>query len=179
MRRLRQRGETPTSFRIRDARPADICALARLHVATFDQTHCGPFGHGPSYEVREWQWREAFAKADGSWFCLVIERQHGGLVGFAKGVPNTDGLPGFEGQLNKIYLLREYQRLGLGRRLVGEVARRFLSQGVSSMFLFGEAANPSNAFYEALGAEKLISDAGEFHGGYGWRDLRKLAEIES
>jgi len=60
-------------------------------------------------------------------------------------------------------------------RLVGHVARRFLSQGISSMLLFGEARNPSNGFYEALGAERLFSTAGEFHGGYGWRDLRPLA----
>ena len=78
------------------------------------------------------------------------------------------------GELNKIYLLREYQRVGLGRRLIGHVARRFLMQGIESMLLFGEARNPSNGFYEALGAERLFSDSGEFHGGYGWRDLRTL-----
>lgn len=45
------------------------------------------------------------------------------------------------------------------------------------MLLFGEAGNPSNRFYEALGAERLFSDTGAFHGGYGWRDLQRLAEI--
>jgi hypothetical protein len=64
-----------------------------------------------------------------------------------------------------------------GRRLVGHVARRLLSQGISSMLLFGDARNPSNLFYEALGAERLFAANGEFHGGYGWRDLRKLASI--
>jgi hypothetical protein len=29
--------------------------------------------NGPTYEIREWQWREAFAKADGSWFCFVVD----------------------------------------------------------------------------------------------------------
>jgi hypothetical protein len=43
------------------------------------------------------------------------------------------------------------------------------------MLLFGDAANPSNGFYEALGAERLITQKGEFHGGYGWRDLGALA----
>jgi hypothetical protein len=63
----------------------------------------------------------------------------------------------------------------LGRRLIGHVSRRFLSQGIASMLLFGDAANPSNGFYEALGAERLITQKGEFHGGYGWRDLGALA----
>ena len=176
LRRLRERGETPASFVIRDATAQDVPALAQLHVTTFNETHCGPFSHGPTYEVREWQWREMFAKANGSWFCFVIERKSGGLIGFAKGQPYAHSdQPDFAGELNKIYLLLEYQRLGLGRRLLGHVSRRFLSQGITSMLLFGEARNPSNRFYEAMGAEQLLSAAGEFHGGYGWRDLRELA----
>jgi len=107
---------------------------------------------------------------------LVIERRSGGLIGFAKGQPYAHSdLPDFAAELNKIYLLLEYQRLGLGRRLLGHVSRRFLNQGITSMLLFGEAENPSNQFYEAMGAERLFSAKGEFHGGYGWRDLRELA----
>lgn len=33
---------------------------------------------------------------------------------------------------------------------------------------------PSNGFYEAFGAERLYGPAGEFSGGYGWRDLNTL-----
>jgi hypothetical protein len=62
-----------------------------------------------------------------------------------------------------------------GRLLLGNVARRFLERGVTSMLLFGEATNPSNGFYEAFGAEHLYSDTGEFNGAYGWRDLHALA----
>jgi hypothetical protein len=54
------------------------------------------------------------------------------------------------------------------------VASRFIERGITSMLLFGEAPNPSNGFYEAFGAERLYSSSGEFHGGYGWRDLRLL-----
>jgi len=44
------------------------------------------------------------------------------------------------------------------------------------MLLFGDARSPSNGFYEHFGAERLISPEGAFHGGYGWRDLRVLAQ---
>jgi ribosomal protein S18 acetylase RimI-like enzyme len=159
------------TFAIREATAADVPALAQLHVATFIETHGGP---GPTYATREWQWREAFSETDPDWFCYVIAREGGSLIGFAKGRPYRDEL-NFAGELNKIYILREYHRLGLGRRLIGIVTRRFLSQGIDSMLLFGDAANPSNRFYEAMGAERLYSAAGEFHGGYGWRDLRVLA----
>ena len=69
------------SFLIRYATADDVPALARLHVTTFIETHGG---RGPTCEVREWQWREAFATPDGRWFCFVIERKDGGLVGFAR-----------------------------------------------------------------------------------------------
>ncbi len=163
-----------TAFHIREAREADISALAGLHVQTFNETHRGGQPGGPSYELREQQWREAFERQDGTWFCYVIEGPHGELVGFAKGTPHDGGVPGYAGELNKIYLLRQVQRQGLGRCLICVVAKRFLDRGVTSMLLFGDPGNPSNGFYEAFGAERLYTAEGEFHGGYGWPDLRKL-----
>ncbi len=113
---------------------------------------------------------------DGSWFCIVIENQHGELVGFAKGTRYAHpDQPSYSGQLDKIYLLPEYQRLGLGRRLVGHTARRFLAQGISTMLLFAEAGNPSCRFFKALGAERLRDSNGKVN--YGWRDLKTLASI--
>ena len=177
LRLLRARGESLESFTIRDAIAEDIPALAALHVKTWNETYWN-VRNPPAYEVRERQWREQFNVTDGSWFCFVVENASGELVGFAKGktYDHTD-LPDYSGELNKIYLLREYQRLGLGRRLVGCIARRFLSQGISTMVLFGTPQNPSCAFHEALGGERLIAKNGEFHGGYGWHDLQKLATL--
>jgi ribosomal protein S18 acetylase RimI-like enzyme len=162
---------------IREAIPADIPALAHLHVKTWNATYPG-VPSPPTYDVRERQWREAFAVKDGSWFCFVIEDDNSQLIGFAKGKRyDHRDLPDFSGELNKIYLLQEYQRLGLGRRLVGHVARRFLSQGICSMVVFTEPENPSCRFYEALEAEKILAKNGEFHGAYGWRDLSRLVSI--
>jgi GNAT superfamily N-acetyltransferase len=162
------------AFRIRHATADDIPALARLHVQTFNETHRGGRPGGPSCELRERQWREAFTITDDSWFCLVVGDEQGELVAFAKGTPHDGGVPGFAGELNKIYALQRVQRQGVGRLLLCTVARQFLSRGVASMLLFGEATSPSNGFYERFGAERLYSDRGEFNGAYGWRDLNVL-----
>ena len=159
------------AFEIREARAHDVPALAALHVATFKEAH-GQRG-APSYELREAQWHTAFER-EPNWFCYVAVAPDGQLVGFAKGEPHDGSVPGFEGELDKIYVLRAWHHSGIGRALVEHVARRFLAQGVGSMLLFGDARNPSNGFYERLGAERLFSPEGEFHGGYGWRDLRRL-----
>lgn len=80
---------------------------------------------------------------DGGWFCLVIENNNGDLIGFAKGMPRSHpDHPDISGELNKIYLLRQYQRLGLGTRLVGYVAREFMKRNIHSVLLFGDAGNP-------------------------------------
>ena len=161
----------PVPFRIRDARPEDVAALAELHVATFREAH-GRLG-APTFELRKSQWREAF-ECERDWFCYVAEAPDGRLIGFAKGTIHDGSVPGFEGELNKIYVLGEWHRHGIGRQLVEHVARKFLERGVHSMLLFGDARNPSNGFYERLGAERLYSREGEFHGGYGWRDLHRV-----
>src|SRR5713101_532341 len=75
-------------FQIRQASSDDVPALARLHVQTFNETHRGGQSGGPSYELRERQWRDAFTVTDGSWFCFVVEDDNGELVAFAKGTPH-------------------------------------------------------------------------------------------
>lgn len=164
------------TFILRAMTARDVPAVAALHVATFNETHTVR-NDGPSYALRESQWSKAFAEDDGTWFGVVIEDQDGKLVGFAKGKPHDGGIPAYAGELNKIYLLRRYHRQGLGRMLLCEVARRFLERGMSSMLLFGQADNPSNQFYEVMGGKKIMSEHGEFHGAYGWRDLHALARL--
>ena len=86
------------AFQIRDAHPEDVPALARLHVQTFNETHRGGRDGGPSFELRERQWHEAFSSPDRSWFCFVVEDDAGELIGFAKGTLHDGGVPGFVGE---------------------------------------------------------------------------------
>lgn len=173
LRRLAQRGEALGDLRIREATAADIPELARLHVITWNATYSSFGLLGPSVEVRENQWREKFARAEGDrcWFCLVVQRADGTLVGFAQA--NRSDNPAYQGELAKMHLLRDYQRLGLGRRLVGRIARRFLENGIESMWLYGDARNPSSRAWIAMGARKCDDDAGS--GNYGWSDITPLA----
>ncbi len=163
-----------TEIILRDAVPADIRDLAELHVRAFDQAH----GPGPDVALRERQWRDKFNSPDALLFCIVLEEPGGSLIGFASGKPHRSDEPSaFRGVLDKIYLLREYHRQGLGRLLLCTAAHRFLAQGVDSMLLFGDARSPTNGFYDAMGGERLYDPRGAFHGAYGWRDLRELSGV--
>jgi GNAT superfamily N-acetyltransferase len=157
-------------FNVREATPRDAAILAALHVETFRETH----GGGPPVSVREAQWERILGANDAKDFTFVVEENSYQLVGFARGTRHDGGVPGYQGELNKIYVLRRLHGHGLGRVLVCQVADRFRGQGVRSMLLFGGARNPSNGFYEHMGAVRLLSPEGEFHGGYGWPDLGEL-----
>jgi GNAT superfamily N-acetyltransferase len=160
-------------FHVREATIRDVALLAALHVETFRETH----GGGPGTSTREHQWQGILGANEATDFTFVVEDDAHQCVGFARGTRHDGGVPGYQGELNKIYVVRRLHRHGLGRLLVGQVAERFLAQGVTSMLLFGDARSPSNGFYEHLGAVRLLSDEGEFHGGYGWRDLRQLIAL--
>src|SRR5262245_8294671 len=70
-------GNTMNTFLIREAASTDVTALAQLHVTTFNETHAPLLMNGPTYEVRESQWRQAFQSANGSWFCFVVADANG------------------------------------------------------------------------------------------------------
>ena len=175
MQKLHERGETVDSFTFRDATENDIPELGKLHAITWAQTYNGK----PNIKLRQYQWDKAFKEENnGSWFCILVVDINNKLVGFAKGIINKNEKSSEQhGDLNKIYLLSDYQRLGLGKKLFAHVVQRFLSKGVNDMTLFGVPQNPSCAFHEAMGGERLYSEKGTFDGCYIWRDLKKLREL--
>lgn len=174
MRKLQARGESLDSFTFRDATENDIPELGRLHALTWAETYGAK---NANIHLRQNQWRKAFSEEDdGSWFCILVINKTNGLVGFAKGkIFRNKNVTEQHGDLDKIYLLRDYQRLGLGKKLFDFVVQRFLSKGINDMVLFGVPQNPSCGFHEAMGGERLYSEKGTFDGGYRWRDLKKLA----
>lgn len=169
--RLQQNNETLESFIIREVKSDEITVLSQLHVKAWNETYPGP-GKKPTVALREHQWNEVFRNDDGSWFCLFVVTGNGKPIGFVYGkkYDRPDIFP-FEGQISKIYILQQYIRLGLGRKLLTRSVQEFLKRGMNSMILFGDSGNPSCAFHEAMGGKKLFSKTGVFDGGYGWSDI--------
>lgn len=172
MKKLHDRGETIDSFTFRDATEEDISELGKLHAITWAETYNAK---NPNIQLRQYQWQKSFTEEnDGSWFCILVVNKNNEMVGFAKGKINKDEHSQLHGDLNKIYLLSEYQRIGLGKKLFGIVVSRFLSKGVNDMLLFGVPQNPSCKFHEAMGGERIYSENGVFDGCYRWPDLKRL-----
>ena len=101
-------------FDVREATVRDAAALAALHVETFRETHGG-------VSVREGQWQRILSANDATDLACVVEAAANQLVGFARGRRHEGGVPGYQGELNKIYVLRRFHGHGLG---LGELIAR-------------------------------------------------------
>ena len=163
-------------FIIREATLKDIPQLVNVHVISWNATYPSYFPK-PTVGLRTHQWNKAFELRENEWFCYVAESENGEIAGFATGNKFQDDELKYEAQLNKIHFLKPYQRLGLGRKLVGKVVQRFLSKGLDSMLLFADPENPNIRFYETLQGERILDKEGNFHGAYGWRNLKSLAAL--
>ena len=113
---------------------------------------------------------------------LVAEAHEDKVIGFAHCGPEREGDGAYEGEIYSLYLLEEYQRKGLGRRLFHAVTKRLLDNGMSSMLLWVFEANlGARRYYESLGGENtnrsaVIKIAGSdmVEIAYGWTDIAPL-----
>lgn len=161
---------------IREALPSDLPQLVAVHITSFNATY-PDYEPKPEFDLRERQWRMLFAKRPGNWFCYLIQSNDNTIVGFATGHDFNDPALPFKGQLDKIHILKDYQRMGLGSLLVLQVVRRFLQQEIDSMLLFADPANPAIRFYDGLQGERLLHPDQTFSGAFGWKDLPVLESI--
>ena len=113
---------------------------------------------------------------------LVAEGHEDKVIGFAHCGPQRQVDGAYHGEIYSLYLLEEYQRKGVGRRLFLAVTKRLLDDGMSSMLLWVfEANHGARRFYESLGGENTnrsavirISGSDLVEIAYGWEDIAPL-----
>ncbi|MBE3574456.1 MAG: GNAT family N-acetyltransferase [Firmicutes bacterium] len=182
---------------IRSATLSDAPGMARVHVDSWRTTYAGivadEFLARLSYARSEEMFRRFLAPGspEGAGQCTFVatardgQPEVGQIVGFAHGGPARTEIPGYSGELYAIYILREFQRRGIGRRLVRAVAESLARSGRDSMYVWVLAANPSRRFYEALGGRLLRSQQIQIGAqsleevAYGWQDIQALIDAAS
>lgn len=100
----------------------------------------------------------------------IVAESDGQVVGFVLGLrPSRRG-----GHVITLDVAASARRRGLGRRLLGELERRFRAGGVGRVALEVAVVNAAAiAFYEGLGYRKVASLAGYYGRG---RDAWKMAK---
>lgn len=167
---------------IREANLADAPGIAKVHVDAWRTTYRNLMPAGfladLSYEAREKMWIKIFSNIAEFNFTYVAENEIGQIVGFASGGQERTGDRLYQGELYAIYIVEEYQRQGLGHRLISTVAKRLLQSDISSMLVWVLADNPASRFYQSLGGQQVNQKQVEIgtvqlvEVAYGWTDTR-------
>ena len=171
---------------LRGATPADAAAIAAVQAASWRTTYGGIL---PAAVIEretgrktEAMWRQWLAPRQGGVATIVAERAGEGVVGFINCGPARRPIEGLEAEVYALYVLREHQRVGVGRELVRASARHFVRQGLFGFYLWVLKANAAQLFYEALGGERVAEKTEDLGGhvvselAYAWHDLTALVE---
>ena len=133
-----------------------------------------------SIDANTAQW-ERILRAGPNTASIFVAAAGGQVVGFASSIMLPEPKHGFDAELTAIYVRRDHQRAGLGRRMVGAVVAAQRKHGATGLLTWVIAANrAARAFYERLGAELVIEQPFQWDGldlieaGYGWHDLDAL-----
>jgi len=175
-----------SSIVIRPARAGDAEAIARVRVDSWRETYRGmiPQAYLDAMKIEESRvlWEKVLTAGSTAVSVFVAERG-AEIVGFGSGNMLVEPKHGFDAELSAVYVRREFQRAGIGRRLVAETAAA-LSQcdcGASGLIVWVIAGNKgARAFFERMGAELVVEQAFQWDGmdlveaGYGWRTLGAL-----
>ena len=163
---------------IRCAAMPDASGIAKVHVDSWKTTYEGivpdEFLQSLCYEERERRWRQAIPEGH----VWVAADASGKVAGFASaGRERSGSYPGYDGELYAIYILKEYQGKGIGKKLVQAAADWLIEQGMTSMTVLVLEDNPAVSFYEALGGTYLADLQAEIGGKlmnervYGWKEI--------
>ena len=175
-----------SAIALRRAMAGDAPAIARVRIESWRTTYRGmipdAYLDGMQIDASTAIWERVLSAGPSTASVFVAERADE-VVGFASGAMLKEPKFGIDAELVAIYLRREFQHVGLGRRLVGAVVEAQGAYGATGLLTWVIAGNKAaRSFYERLGGELLVEQPFQWDGmdlveaGYGWRDLRALAE---
>jgi len=165
---------------VRPAVPDDAAAIARIYVDTWRSVYAGSIPDSVltrmSHARQETAWRHEIGERKGRWV-LVAELAESGLAGFAGLGTTRFGPPSYDGEIQTLYVMDDFQGRGIGRALLEAGFRHLRDQGFRAGLVWVLTSNPARFFYEAMGGQR-IAQRNEFLWGtvlaetaYGWPDL--------
>ena len=171
-------------LRFGPARIKDAAAIARIHVTAWRATYAGmlPDAYLVQMSARQLQqhWRQVLSQHDRQERVVVAAAEVNGqrkVVGFGSCGPSRfQSLP-YAGEVYTLYLLPDWQGLGLGRPLLQSLFAALLRSDCAGAVIWVLSANPSRYFYEALGGRRVAERQEDFAGArlpvtaYAWPDL--------
>lgn len=174
-------------IQLRRATVFDAEAIAAIRIEGWRTTYRGmiPDSYLDDMDMNEnlLHWRTILqalpAKEDA--LCVYVAVSDNEIVGFVSAMKLAQVKLGKEGEINAIYIRPQWQRCGIGKRMMHKAARSLQAMGCQSCVIWVIDGNAqARNFYEELGAEILVEQDFSWDGldltevGYGWNDLKIL-----
>jgi ribosomal protein S18 acetylase RimI-like enzyme len=164
---------------IRQTQKPDVEAMSHIYVQTWRDTYLGILPFDYLFEMSAPHHRRAFwHELDRNDLIGFVAEDSGKILGFITGGLERHGDAIYRGEIYTLYVLKNYQRRGVGKKLVSALAQQFEGSGIYSMLVRVLKLNPYRRFYvkrngiylkteyQRLARERLEVDL------YGWLDLR-------
>jgi ribosomal protein S18 acetylase RimI-like enzyme len=170
--------------RTRPATIDDADGMAKVKVDTWRSAYSrivpAAYLESLSYERTAEGWRGGILRSGSpNVAAYVAEEVDGQIVGIAMCGP-AEGLERSGlGQVYVLYVLPEFHRRGVGRRLMRLCTHHLVGRGMSSLVIWVLKDNPYRGFYEGLGGvlagEKQVELGGVLLSevSYEWTDMRR------
>ncbi|MES1183855.1 MAG: GNAT family N-acetyltransferase [Myxococcales bacterium] len=149
---------------IRHARPSDAEDIARVHIASADESLAHLAREWPASDLnrRTEQWQASLQAADRLDMVATVADQVVGFIG--GGPPRQQHISGGV-EIYVVHVLPAHRRAGIGGQLWDLACTSLRGPAHAPLYLETLAELPCCAFYDARGGEVLTRSAGTFFGG--------------
>jgi len=151
--------------------------MSRIYVQTWQDTYLSVLPYGYLFEMSVPQHEQAFFdELNSKQIISFVAEEAGRIVGFITGGYESNGDDIYSGEIYTLYVLKNFQRKGVGAKLVSALALQFNQSGIYSMLVRVLKLNPYRRFYKKINGAYLKTErlpfAGEFMELeiYGWID---------
>ncbi len=174
-------------YLVREATGADTELIARVHVASWQETYRGLIDDAiidaRTVERRTAQWSEALRATKRITLVACVQER---MCGFVSAVVEQPSQTVASGYLQTLYVLRSAQGFGIGRALLRAAAQALCERGCTALTLHVLPNNlAARGFYERLGARYVgdrvqADDEDDWCDAvYEWSNLASLAAPEN
>lgn len=162
---------------IRPSRADDAHAISRIYVQTWRDTYLSIVPYGYLLEMSTSRHEQAFydeinhEQVDG----FVAEGIRG-VAGFITGGRERKDDAVFGGEIYALYVLKHFQRQGIGAKLVSALAGHLDRSGIHTLLVRVLKLNPYRRFYQKINGTLIRTERLPFAGEilevevYGWLD---------
>ena len=164
-------------MQIRPSQETDAHSITCIYIHTWQGTYLGLVPFGYLYSMSLGRLEQGFiSELESKKVISYVAEDAGEVVGFVSGGYERQGDYVYNGEIYALYVLKNYQRQGVGTKLVSTLAKQLNQFSIYSMLVRVLEHNPYRRFYEKVNGIYLRKHHMPFAGellnvaAYGWID---------